>query len=630
MLLFVLQFGSTNLCRASVAVVPDEFATVQLGIDSGADTILVRAGTYSESPMMSAAPNRNRIVLVADPAASTRPTLQGLTVSILDHETGDLNVVGLRVLNQVTVRTHSVIARYGFEACLFEAGLGHGGLPPAFDHAGSLNFLRCMIRGATDMTVGSLTMESDTVEMGGTSFHTLDPVRVRNSWFRDSPIGLRVFNRSGGASDEVVGNQFENCGTGLRVYDADNMANVIIQDNRFQYCRDWGVRVEHAEDVDVVGNTVWRCGVGIGTWYTSGPTHVIGNTVTEGTRHGIEIFRDYYGVEIRDNTVVRCMGSGVWVDDWVSWSNDGCRITGNTSALNGGSGYDVRLYNPDLYSNPYAVSNNISHRNGNWGFAWDGPGSPTLLCNDWFDNTVGVVYGAAPGTTDLSIDPLFCDPASGDVRLRSDSPLLGGVCGTIGSEGVGCDASTEVLVAHFSAEASEQGVGIRWRLGGDELPLSVWIERSDGELGPWRSIATDRSMDGAVTIEWDRTAELGRRYWYRLAWTTSDGPPSYSSPIVIELSSPSSSVALNVIGPNPASGPVTVEYTLPRSAVIALTVHDLMGREVARLASGLRTQGRHVQTWDAEAHGTRAHPGVYFIRLTWPEGSQSRRILLRR
>jgi hypothetical protein len=215
------------------------------------------------------------------------------------------------------------------------------------------------------------------------------------------------------------------------------------------------------------------------------------------------------------------------------------------------------------------------------------------------------------------------------VRLRSDSPLLGGACGTIGAHGIGCDGSTEVLVAMFAAEASDDGVRIRWRLGGDEQPIRVWMERSNRELGPWQTVATERTMDGAVTVDWDRSAEPGRRYWYRLAWSTADGRTTSSSPIAIDLASLASSLALRVIGPNPASGPVAIEYVLPRSTAIDLTIHDLMGREVARLASGGQSMGLHVALWTGNVRGSRARPGLYFVRLTSSEDQQSRRVLLR-
>jgi hypothetical protein len=130
-------------------------------------------------------------------------------------------------------------------------------------------------------------------------------------------------------------------------------------------------------------------------------------------------------------------------------------------------------------------------------------------------------------------------------------------------------------------------------------------------------------------VEWDQSPEPGRRYWYRLAWTTTDGQQTYSSPIEVQLASSAPAFTLRSIGPNPASGPVAIQYTLPLSAAIDLTVHDLLGREVTRLASGVQTEGVHTQ-WSGEVRGGRAGPGVYFVRLAYPGGQQSRRILLRR
>jgi hypothetical protein len=99
-------------------------------------------------------------------------------------------------------------------------------------------------------------------------------------------------------------------------------------------------------------------------------------------------------------------------------------------------------------------------------------------------------------------------------------------------------------------------VGIRWRLGGDERPVSVWIERSSAGQGPWQPIGTERLMEGDVTVDWDRGAESGHRYWYHLACTTTDGQQNYSPSIEVLLASSAPAFALRAIGPNPASGPV--------------------------------------------------------------------------
>jgi hypothetical protein len=338
-------------------------------------------------------------------------------------------------------------------------------------------------------------------------------------------------------------------------------------------------------------------------------------------RDGIALYNQG---EARDNAVLRCGGTGIVLrgEDYST-----CYLTGNTSALNQGSGYVLAI--PPT-SGSALVSNNIGYGNAGAGLAWTGLGAPTFGCNDWFENTGGTVTGTAAGSTDLSVDPLFCDLPNDDIRLRADSPLVAGACDTIGARGVGCDPSTEVLVALFAAEASDRGVSIRWRLGGDERPVSVWIERGDREQGPWRRIAAERATDGDITVDWDRDIEPGRVYWYRLAWITTDGQESRSSPIRATAAPAAADFGLRAIGPIPADGAIAIEYTLPRSAAIELTVHDLLGRELARLAGGVQAQGLHVARWAGEVRGGRAGPGAYFVRLTWPEGRQSRRILLRR
>ena len=45
-----------------------------------------------------------------------------------------------------------------------------------------------------------------------------------------------------------------------------------------------------------------------------------------------------------------------------------------------------------------------------------------------------------------------------------------------------------------------------------------------------------------------------------------------------------------------------------------MTVHDLMGRELARLASGSFPAGLHHVTWD----GRQARSGLYFVRYQAP------------
>ncbi len=63
--------------------------------------------------------------------------------------------------------------------------------------------------------------------------------------------------------------------------------------------------------------------------------------------------------------------------------------------------------------------------------------------------------------------------------------------------------------------------------------------------------------------------------------------------------------------PNPFRSVAAIEYRLPRSGRVRLTVHDVGGRQVAVLVDGLRPAGRHAVEWRAAA----APAGLYFCRL---------------
>lgn len=71
------------------------------------------------------------------------------------------------------------------------------------------------------------------------------------------------------------------------------------------------------------------------------------------------------------------------------------------------------------------------------------------------------------------------------------------------------------------------------------------------------------------------------------------------------------SVKLSRNYPNPFNPETTIEYMLPRTGMVRLVVYDLLGREVARLADGLRPAGRHQIRFNAGEHPS----GTYVYRL---------------
>ena len=76
--------------------------------------------------------------------------------------------------------------------------------------------------------------------------------------------------------------------------------------------------------------------------------------------------------------------------------------------------------------------------------------------------------------------------------------------------------------------------------------------------------------------------------------------------------------------PNPFNPGTTIEFALPGAGFVTLTVHNLIGQEVATIVSGERAAGTFTATWDASGLPS----GVYFYRLTAGEYIQTKKMVL--
>lgn len=76
--------------------------------------------------------------------------------------------------------------------------------------------------------------------------------------------------------------------------------------------------------------------------------------------------------------------------------------------------------------------------------------------------------------------------------------------------------------------------------------------------------------------------------------------------------------------PNPFNPTTNIEFNLSETAEISLSIHNLLGQEIAVLASGTYEAGLHSLTFDAAALPS----GLYLARLKAPSGSVVHRMLL--
>ena len=68
--------------------------------------------------------------------------------------------------------------------------------------------------------------------------------------------------------------------------------------------------------------------------------------------------------------------------------------------------------------------------------------------------------------------------------------------------------------------------------------------------------------------------------------------------------------------PNPGTTTTMVRFGLTHASHVALTIYDLFGRRVRRLADDERTAGTHAIAWDyRNGAGLRVAPGLYVVKL---------------
>ena len=68
--------------------------------------------------------------------------------------------------------------------------------------------------------------------------------------------------------------------------------------------------------------------------------------------------------------------------------------------------------------------------------------------------------------------------------------------------------------------------------------------------------------------------------------------------------------------PNPFNPETTIEYHLPGTSDVILTIYDLQGHQVRRLVNGTKSAGYHKIQWDSRSDaGQKSASGIYLCRI---------------
>jgi hypothetical protein len=98
--------------------------------------------------------------------------------------------------------------------------------------------------------------------------------------------------------------------------------------------------------------------------------------------------------------------------------------------------------------------------------------------------------------------------------------------------------------------------------------------------------------------------------------TLVDGGRGLSDVILSNASAIPTEYALSQNFPNPFNPTTTINFSLPNEGQVNLSVYNLLGEEIATLASGLMDAGSYTAVWNSIDHaGRRMSTGMYFYRL---------------
>lgn len=132
-----------------------------------------------------------------------------------------------------------------------------------------------------------------------------------------------------------------------------------------------------------------------------------------------------------------------------------------------------------------------------------------------------------------------------------------------------------------------------------------WPTTPDG--GGGTLVLLDPGLDNALAGSWVGAADHG----------TPGRPndPHATAVRALETTVPSR-VALGRNYPNPFNSVTRIPYALPLAGRVEVTVFDMLGREVVRLADEVKGAGYWESVWDGtDSAGRRVGSGIYFYRL---------------
>lgn len=212
-------------------------------------------------------------------------------------------------------------------------------------------------------------------------------------------------------------------------------------------------------------------------------------------------------------------------------------------------------------------------------------------------------------------------PASNAVGTSVDQAFQARLC---------CDAYIPVELSTFSAQVGENSVELLWRTETETNNYQFEVQRARSPHGPWESRSFLPGY-GTTTIPQQyrysdpySLSDFGPGeapvFWYRLLQRDFDGTQNDYSPIQVHVADiAAAGFELSPPFPNPLSLSVheyaAMRYRVAQEGQVRLSIHDVLGREIAVLVDQFHPAGMFETAWYPDRYDNLLNSGQYFIRM---------------
>ncbi|MFH0736140.1 MAG: T9SS type A sorting domain-containing protein [bacterium] len=314
--------------------------------------------------------------------------------------------------------------------------------------------------------------------------------------------------------------------------------------------------------------------------------------------------------------------------------------------------YVVYENNSSFYGAPAATGNAYEIYNVNAGaWSWvsrtdgndntnsyvtftDGPGDIRLRIS-WA--TLGVTPAAG---TKLGI-VMWNNNASGNYmwgRVPITNPVNGAVPKTLENEfvfnstGDGVNISADgiltmlpVELTSFTASSSNDMVNLSWSTATEINAYLFEVQRSS-DNNNWVTVGDVDAAGNSNSVknyEYTDVSVVSGKYYYRLKQIDNDGAYEFSDVVEVEVGIPTTySISQNY--PNPFNPTTKINYTLPISGKVSISIFSITGELVQTLVNEQLEAGNYTVDFD----GSHLASGTYFYRISANDFVQTKKMML--